>query len=186
MIAAGCAETARDRAARGGRSAAKRAQLRLSMSQVHKTRKGEWCGQSGICSSFCANHGQNRKGKQLQQAAKCAVVHNPEPGTKVRVHCIEHAQIPLACTLSPSLKKKKTPVKSCCTTARRSKRALTNSTICSWMCGTGTFSLFESALLYALLRNQHRNFVGLLRDWWDRHVNDLLLNLRHRKMHVHP
>ena len=40
-------------------------------------------------------------------------------------------------------------------------------------------SLFESALLYALLRNQLRNFVGLLRDLWDRHVNDLLLNLRH-------
>ena len=37
-------------------------------------------------------------------------------------------------------------------------------------------SLFESALLYALLWIQRDNFVGLLRDLWDRHVNDRFPN----------
>ena len=123
MIAAGCAETARDRAARGGRSAATRARLRLSMGQVRKTRKGKWwqfCGrsarlrthQSGVCSCFSVNHDGNNWGKQLQQAAQCAVAHNPGPGTKVRVHCIDHAQIPFACTLSLMQQKKKSRSKS--------------------------------------------------------------------------
>ena len=55
--------------------------------------------QSGVCSCFNVNHDGNNWGKQLQQAAKCAVAHNPGPGTKVRVHCIDHAQSPFACTL---------------------------------------------------------------------------------------
>ena len=41
-----------------------------------------------------------------------------------------------------------------------------------------THSLFESALLYALLWNRFRSFDGLLHDLWDRHVNDLFRDLR--------
>ena len=44
-------------------------------------------------------------------------------------------------------------------------------------------SLFESALLYALLWNRFRSFDSLLHDLWNRHVNDLFQDLWHRHIH---
>ena len=142
--------------ARGGRNAAKRARLRLSMSQVRKTRKGEWRGHGMICvevrerqpwlcrPTHCSRNAHvssktNRvNSSNKQQHVLWCRVQNQEPRS-ASIASSTHRFHSLALCGPPS-KKKKPPVKSCCTTVQRSKRAFTISTICSWICGTGTLT----------------------------------------------